>query len=156
MPLLAHGSKQCQCFSYAGHPFYRFLKPLSAWLCDAVGCMLPGFLWLLCAGEFMVNGLFDSDCHLMLKYVHTDSLLNPNSFRIHIKGSKANPFHQGSHIYMGLGQSSICPISALALGNACFNSMALRLVPHCPTKQCYPLSSPFSWYCQRPGSVICS
>ena len=39
--------------------------------------------------------------HLAVSDVQADSLVNPGSFRIHIKCSKTDPFRQGCYIYIG-------------------------------------------------------
>ena len=43
----------------------------------------------------------------------SDSLVNPGSFRIHIKCSKTDPFRQGCYIYIGAGKRDLCPVRAL-------------------------------------------
>ena len=62
-----------------------------------------GFCGFLRAGEFTVNSPFNPDIHLAVSDVQADSLVNPSSFRIHIKCSKTYPFRQGCHIYIGAG-----------------------------------------------------
>ena len=39
--------------------------------------------------------------HLAVSDVQADSLVNPGSFRIHIKCSETDPFRQGYYIYIG-------------------------------------------------------
>ena len=68
-----------------------------------------GFLW---AGEFTINSIFDSDIHITVQDIQVDSRTDPSSIRVHLKGSKMDPFRQGCHIYLGQGQYPICPISA--------------------------------------------
>ena len=73
-------------------------------------------LWAACClgfYEFTVNSPFNPDIHLAVSDVQADSLVNPNSFRIHIKCSKTDPFRQGCHIYIGAGKRDLCPVRAL-------------------------------------------
>ena len=72
-----------------------------------------GFFGFLRAGEFTVNSPFNPDIHLAVSDVHADSLVNPGSFRIHIKCSKTDPFHQGCYIYIGAGKRDLCPVCTL-------------------------------------------
>ena len=72
-----------------------------------------GFCGFLRAGEFTVNSPFNPDIHLAVSDVQADSLVNPSSFRIHIKCSKTDPFRQGCHIYIGAGKRDLCPVRAL-------------------------------------------
>ena len=72
-----------------------------------------GFYGFLRAGEFPVNSPFNPDIHLAVSDVQADSLVNPSSFRIHIKCSKTDPFRQGCHIYIGAGKRDLCPVRAL-------------------------------------------
>ena len=72
-----------------------------------------GFFGFLGAGEFTVNSPFNPDIHLAVSDVQADSLVNPSSFRIHIKCFKTDPFRQGCHIYIGAGKHYLCPVRAL-------------------------------------------
>ena len=72
-----------------------------------------GFYGFLRAHEFIVNSPFNPDIHLAVSDVQADSLVNPSSFRIHIKCSKTDPFRQGCHIYIGAGKRNLCPVRAL-------------------------------------------
>ena len=45
--------------------------------------------------------------------VQADSLVNLGSFRIHMKCSQTDPFHQGCCIYTGAGKRDLCPVRAL-------------------------------------------
>ena len=72
-----------------------------------------GFFGFLRAGEFTVNSPFNPDLHLAVSDVQADFLVNPSSFRIHIKCSKTDPFRQGCHIYIGAGKRDLCPVRAL-------------------------------------------
>ena len=78
-----------------------------------MGCLLSRVLWFLSAGEFTVNSPFNPDIHLAVSDVQADSLVNPSSFRIHIKCSKTDPFRQGYHIYIGAGKRHLCPVRTL-------------------------------------------
>ena len=72
-----------------------------------------GFYGFLRAGEFTVDFTFNPDIHLAVSDVQADFLVNPSSFRIHIKCSKTNPFRQGCHIYIGAGKRDLCLVRAL-------------------------------------------
>ena len=72
-----------------------------------------GFFGFLRAVEFTVNSPFNSDIHLAVSDVQADSLVNPGSFRIHIKCSKTDPFRQGCYIYIGAGKRNLCLVRAL-------------------------------------------
>ena len=72
-----------------------------------------GFFGFLRAGEFTINSLFDPDIHITVQDIQVDSRTGPTSIRVHLKGSKTDPFRQGCHIYLGLGRYPICPISAI-------------------------------------------
>ncbi|CAH3143535.1 unnamed protein product, partial [Porites evermanni] len=72
-----------------------------------------GFFGFLRTGEFTVNSPFNPDIHLAVSDVQADSLVNPSSFRIHIKCSKTDPFCQGCNIYIGAGKRDLCPVHAL-------------------------------------------
>ena len=72
-----------------------------------------GFCGFLRAGEFTVNSPFNPDIHLAVSDVQADSLVNPSSFRIHIKCSRTDPFRQGYHIYIGVGERDLCPLRTL-------------------------------------------
>ena len=79
-------------------------------LCAA--CCL-GFFGFLRAGEFTVNCAFDPSILLTIQDLQVDAEANPSSLRVHIKSSKTDPFRQGCFIYLGRGQASLCPISAI-------------------------------------------
>ena len=59
--------------------------------------------------EFTVNSPFNSDniIHLAVDNIQADSLLNPRSFRIFIKYSKTDPFHQGCCVDNGTSSSHL-------------------------------------------------
>ena len=71
-----------------------------------------GFFGFLRAGEFTVNCAFDPSIHLTVQDLQ-DAKANPSSLRVCIKSSKTDPFRQGCFIYLGRGQASLCPISAI-------------------------------------------
>ena len=73
-----------------------------------------GFFGFLRTGEFTSNSSFDPSIHLTLGDVQADSLVDPTCFRVHIKCSKTDPFRVGCDIYVGRGNSLICPVVALA------------------------------------------
>ena len=72
-----------------------------------MGCLLPR------AGELTVNCTFDPSIHLTIQDLQVDAEVNPSSLQVRIKSSKTNPFRQGCFIYLGRGQASLCPISAI-------------------------------------------
>ena len=74
-----------------------------------------GFFGFLRVGEFTANSPFNPNMHLAVSYVQADSLVNLGSFRIHIKCSQTDPFHQGYYIYTGAGKRDLCPVRALNL-----------------------------------------
>ena len=71
-----------------------------------------GFFGFFRAGEFTVNCAFDPSIHLTVQDLQ-DAKANPSSLRVCIKSSKTDPFRQGCFIYLGRGQASLCPISAI-------------------------------------------
>ena len=73
------------------------------------------FFGFLRAGEFTTNSSFDPSIHLTVGDVQADSLVDPTCFKVHIKGSKTDPFREGCDVYVGRGNSFICPV--MALGN---------------------------------------
>ena len=79
-----------------------------------------GFFGFLRAGEFTKNSSFDHSIHLAVSDVQADALVDPTCFRVHIKSSKTDPFRIGCVIYVGSGNSSICPVVVLG------NFLALR------------------------------
>ena len=72
-----------------------------------------GFFGFLRIGEFTVNPPFNPNMHLAVSDIQADSLVNLGSFRIHIKCSQMDPFHQGCYIYTGAGKRDLCPVRAL-------------------------------------------
>ena len=73
-----------------------------------------GFFGFLRAGEFTVNSSFDPSVHLSIGDIQADSLVNPTCFKVRIKCSKTDPFRKGCDIYVGRGNSAVCPIVALS------------------------------------------
>ena len=90
---------------HANYPAFLGCPQLRAH--HAVGCLLHR------AGEFMVNCAFDPSIHLTIQDLQVDAEVNPSSLRVRIKSSKTDPFRQGCFIYLGRGQTSLCPISAI-------------------------------------------
>ena len=74
-----------------------------------------GFFGFLREGEFTTNSPFDPSIHLAVSDVQADALVDPTCFRVHIKSSKTDSFRVGCVIYVGRGNSVICPV--VALGN---------------------------------------
>ena len=74
-----------------------------------------GFFGFPRAGEFTTNPPFDTSIHLAVSDVQADALVDPSCFKIHIKCSKTVPFRMGCDIYVGRGNSVICPV--VAIGN---------------------------------------
>ena len=73
-----------------------------------------GFFGFLRAGEFTVNSTFDPEIHLSVRDLQVDCLLNPSCLKIHIKCSKTDPFRSGCDIYLGKGNSDLCPLAAIS------------------------------------------
>lgn len=73
-----------------------------------------GFFGFLRAGEFTINSSFDPSVHLSIGDIQADSLVNPTCFKVRIKCSKTDPFRKGCDIYVGRGNSAVCPIVALS------------------------------------------
>ena len=73
-----------------------------------------GFFDFLRAGEFTVNSTFDPDSHLSVCDLQVDCLLNPSCLKIHIKCSKTDPFGSGCDVYLGKGNSDVCPLAAIS------------------------------------------
>ena len=73
-----------------------------------------GFFGFLRAGEFTVNSTFDPEIHLSVQDLQVDCLLNPSCLKIHIKCSKTDPFRSGCDIYLGKGNSDLCPLAAIS------------------------------------------
>lgn len=90
----------------------------------AVCCL--GFFGFLRAGEFTTNSPFDPSIHLAVSDIQADALVDPTCFQVHIKSSKTDPFRVGCVIYVGRGNSSICPVAALG------NFLGLRGPPPGP------------------------
>ena len=74
-----------------------------------------GFFGFPRAGEFTTNQPFDTSIHLAVSDVQADALMDPSCFKINIKCSKTVPFRMGCDIYLGQGNSVICPV--VAIGN---------------------------------------
>ena len=74
----------------------------------AASCV--GIFGFLRAGEFMVNSAFDREIHPSARDLQVDCLMKPSCCKIHIKYSKTDPFHSGCNIYLGKGNSEICPV----------------------------------------------
>ena len=102
-----------------------------------VACCLSFFSFLR-AGEFTTNSPFDPSIHLTVGNVQADYLVDPTCFRVHIKRSKTDPFRVGCDIYVGRGNSLICPVVALG------NFLALRGPPPGPLF-CYADGRPLTW-----------
>ena len=78
--------------------------------------------------EFTVNSTFDPEIHLSVGDLQVDCLLNPSCLKIHIKCSKPDPFRCGCGIYLGKGNSHVCPLRPLAVTCMCV-AMALDRCP---------------------------
>ena len=74
-----------------------------------------GFFGFLHAGEFTTNPPFDPSIHLAVSNVQADALVDPSFFKIHVRCSKTDPFRMGCDIYVGQGNSVICPV--VVIGN---------------------------------------
>ena len=97
-----------------------------------------GFFSFLGAGKFTLN----PDIHLTIDNIQADSLLNPPNFRIFIKCSKTNPFHQGCCVDNGTSSSHLCPVPVL------IQYLYPRRLYSWP-----PVSSP-RWYAFNPAVAV--
>ena len=75
--------------------------------------MLLGIFFILRAGEFTVNSVFDPNAHMTVDDLQVDSLVNLPGFKVHIKCSKTDPFWAGCDICVGRGVGPVCLITAL-------------------------------------------
>ena len=87
-----------------------------------------GFFGFLRVAEFTVNSTFDPEIHLSVGDLQVDCLLNPSCLKINIKCSKPDPFRCGCGIYLGKGNSHVCPLRPLAVTCMCV-AMALDRCP---------------------------
>ena len=98
--------------------------------------------------DFLVscNSSFDpSIIHLAVSDIQADALVDPTCFGVHIKSSKMDPFRSGCVIYIGRGNSSICPVAALS------NFLTLLGPPPGPLF-CFADGRPLTW--QRLSSMV--
>ena len=74
-----------------------------------------GYFGFLRASEFTVPNLasFSPSLHLSVQDISVDSMVSPSCMRVHIKGSKTDPFRQGCYIHIGAGHLLLCALSAL-------------------------------------------
>ena len=92
-----------------------------------------------------MNSSFDPAVHLSIGDIQADLLVNPACFKVHIKCSKTDPFRKGCDIYVGRGNSSVCPIVALS------NHLVLRGPAPASVSQ-FTCSRPLS--CERLSSTV--
>ena len=74
-----------------------------------------GFFGFMRAGEFTVpsDGSFDPQVHLTVGDIALDSHSAPTMMRVSLKASKTDPFRHGVHIFIGLTDNELCPITAM-------------------------------------------
>ena len=72
-----------------------------------------GFFGFLRTGEFTVNSVFNPDVHMTVSDVQADSEDNPSFFKVSIKCAKTDPFRKNCYIYVGRGDTPICPFVAI-------------------------------------------
>ena len=79
----------------------------------AAACV--GFFGFLRAGEFTVPTVqsYDPEVHLSLRDLAVDSHTAPSIVRLRIKQSKTDPLRQVVDIFLGVTNTSICPVQAL-------------------------------------------
>ena len=67
------------------------------------------------AGEFTVpsDGSFDPQVHLTVGDIALDSHSAPTTMHVSLKASKTDPFRHGVHIFIGLTDNELCPITAM-------------------------------------------
>ena len=79
-----------------------------------------GFFGFLRAGEFTVNSPFNPDIHLAVSDVQADSLVNPSSFRIHIKVAQNSFQHiPNTQIMMGHNYDSLSIDATIMVSKNC-------------------------------------
>lgn len=73
------------------------------------------FFGFLRSGEIVAPTAhtFDPSYHLTLEDITIDSPAAPQLVRVHIKGSKTDPFRKGVHIFLGRTKDQLCPVAAL-------------------------------------------
>ena len=74
-----------------------------------------GYFGFLRASEFTVPDLasFSPSLHLSVQDISVDSMVSPSCMRVHIKGSKTDPFRQRCYVHIGAGHLPLCTLSAL-------------------------------------------
>ena len=84
-------------------------------MCDAMGCLLPGVLYVLRSGELTQPGgvTFDPDKRLSPSDVTVDNVSNPTSMRIHLKCSKTDQTRAGMDFFVGRTFNALCPVVAM-------------------------------------------
>ena len=73
------------------------------------------FFAFLCCSEFTTPSLraYQPNKHLSVGDVTVDSQINPTIMSTRIKSSKKDQFGQGASLFIGRGQATLCPISAM-------------------------------------------
>ena len=76
------------------------------------------------SSEFTIptEGSYGSSCHLSLEDIAIDNRKNPCLLQLFLKQSKTDPFKQGTKVYVGATDSTICPIKTVLLYLARRNS----------------------------------
>ena len=65
------------------------------------------------ASDVYKRQAYDEGEHLNLSDVSVDSISDPKTFRVKIKASKTDPFHQGVDIFIGRTDNELCPVAAM-------------------------------------------
>ena len=88
-----------------------------------------GYFGLLRASEFTVPNLasFSPSLHLSVQDISVDAMVSPSCMRVHIKGSKTDPFRQGCYVHIGAGHLPLCALGtddlSLSAGQLCGPSL---------------------------------
>ena len=74
------------------------------------------FFGFLRSGEVVVpsQSAYDSAVHLSIGDVRLENTTDPGYVQVQIKSSKTDPFRRGVFIYLGRGDSNLCPVAAVA------------------------------------------
>ena len=77
-------------------------------------CTMAFFAFLRC-GEFTQESptSYNKDKHLSMGEIAVDSHENPTVMTIFLRSSKTDQFGQGTTLYVGRGDTQLCPISAM-------------------------------------------
>lgn len=73
-----------------------------------------GFFGFVRTGEFTVNGSsFNAETHMTIRDIEADSEVNSSFLKVHIKRPKMEPFRKECDVYVGRGDTCMCPLEAI-------------------------------------------